>query len=342
MHLFMAYILAWRKNMYSYKDIEDIHLEVTSKCQAKCPMCPRRINGGILNPLITLDEITLEQFKDWFPIDFVKQLRQLVMCGNLGDPIAAQDTVEIFRYLRENNKSINLKMHTNGSGRTPRWWIDLALLNVEVIFGIDGLQDTNHLYRINTDYEKIIFNAQTFIEAGGNARWDMLIFEHNEHQIDACKKLSQEMGFKDFQTKHTTRFENNKFHVLNEQGKTINILYPTEKSKSMIEKAKEYINVPKSNIVCKAKKYKQLYVSATGNVAPCCWLDFDWILPKQDTRVDYMDRIGHSPSLKEFSLENIFESKYFREIEKTWVDKPLLECSKQCGNFDKLGAQFEN
>jgi len=34
--------------MYKYEDITSIHLEVTSKCQAKCPMCPRRVHGGPL------------------------------------------------------------------------------------------------------------------------------------------------------------------------------------------------------------------------------------------------------------------------------------------------------
>ena len=45
---------------------------------------------------------------------------------------------------------MTLQMHTNGSGRNKNWWKELALLNVKVIFGIDGLEDTHKLYRINT------------------------------------------------------------------------------------------------------------------------------------------------------------------------------------------------
>ena len=41
--------------MYNLKDIKDVHFEITSKCQAKCPMCPRRIAGGPLNPFIKFD-----------------------------------------------------------------------------------------------------------------------------------------------------------------------------------------------------------------------------------------------------------------------------------------------
>ena len=137
--------------MYNYTDIREIHLEITSKCQAKCPMCARRPYGGKLNPNITLNEITLEQFKTWLPIDFIKQLNRLYMCGNLGDPIIAKDTLEIFQYLRHVNPNIILSMNTNGSARNSDWWIELAKLNVRVIFGLDGLEDTHKIYRIDTD-----------------------------------------------------------------------------------------------------------------------------------------------------------------------------------------------
>jgi MoaA/NifB/PqqE/SkfB family radical SAM enzyme len=328
------------KIMYKLEDIRDIHLEVTTKCQAKCPMCPRRINGGLLNPLMKIAEIDIDTFKKWFPQTFVKQLNSLFMCGNLGDPIIARDCLEIFEYLKETNPNIKLTMHTNGSARDTAWWTQLANSKVRVVFGLDGLEDTHHLYRIATDWNKIIENAKAYIDAGGHAEWHMLVFQHNEHQIDECRELSQQLGFSHFQIKHTTRFEKGKFHVLDEQGKTINILYPTEKSKEMSAKVLNYITDMQPTISCKAQKNKQFYISADGNISPCCWLDFSWILPRQDSRVDYMDRISQLPNLYENSLEEIFNSGHFDKIAETWNKNPLLECSKQCGSFDKSGAQF--
>jgi len=46
--------------MYKLEDIRQVHLEVTQKCQAACPMCDRNQNGGDLNPHIDLSELTLE------------------------------------------------------------------------------------------------------------------------------------------------------------------------------------------------------------------------------------------------------------------------------------------
>lgn len=326
--------------MYKLEDIRDVHLEVTSKCQARCPMCPRRINGGPINPFISLTEITLEQFKEWFPVNFIQQLDSLFMCGNLGDPIIAQDCVKIFEYIRTTNPDIRLSMNTNGSARSWHFWKKLAELDVKVRFGIDGLIDTHELYRVGTNWVKILDNARYFIKSGGDATWDMLVFKHNEHQVDICREMSESLGFKKFQVKHTSRFQNGKFNALDEDGRTTHILYPTSTSASMIPLVQE--GIKSVEIQCKALKYKQIYIAADGTVSPCCWLDLKWQSPKQDNRIEYMDTINEYPNLNNNSLEDIFSSGYFDKVESTWTDKPLIECSKQCGKFDKLGAQFVN
>jgi MoaA/NifB/PqqE/SkfB family radical SAM enzyme len=67
--------------MYNYEDITSIHLEVTTRCQARCPMCPRRVNGGPELDGLDLTEISYATFIEWFPISFVQQLKFLNMCG---------------------------------------------------------------------------------------------------------------------------------------------------------------------------------------------------------------------------------------------------------------------
>ena len=85
--------------MYRYNDIRTVHLEITQRCQAACPMCDRNENGGKDNRHITNAELSLEDIKQIFPIKFIKQLDTMYMCGNLGDPIVAKDTLEVFKYL---------------------------------------------------------------------------------------------------------------------------------------------------------------------------------------------------------------------------------------------------
>lgn len=297
-------------------------------------MCARNLQGGMDNPFMSLNEITLDNFKSWFSIDFIQQLDKLYMCGNLGDPIIAKDTVNIFKYVREVNPDIQLSMNTNGSARDIEYFKILANLRVLIRFGIDGLVDTHSLYRKGTDYNKIMENARYFIECGGDAIWDMLVFEHNKHQVDVCRDLSIGYGFIQFNAKNTARFKEDKLDVIDRSGVKIYTLYPSEKSKRLSQ-----INIVPSEINCKVK-FGSLYVTSNGIVTPCCWLGIDELPHHNPSRIDYMTRIGKFYSLHQNTLQEIFDSKVFDKIEETWTKDPLTECSKQCGSYDRFNSQF--
>jgi MoaA/NifB/PqqE/SkfB family radical SAM enzyme len=323
--------------MYNLQDIRVIHLEVTSKCQASCPMCVRNIRGGVDSPDLKISEITLDQFKKWFSVDFIKQLDKVYMCGNTGDPILAKDTLSIFEYLRTVNTELELSMNTNGSARDIKFWQGLAELKVAVRFGIDGMNDTHSLYRIGTDWNKVIHNVQTFINNGGYAVWDMLIFDHNKHQVDACEQLSRNLGFAQFVTKNTSRFQNDNLTVLNKDGTISHILKPSIKSKQITEKLSEQESV----ITCKVKTPGSLYVSAEGKIAPCCWLDFNAISSNAPSHADFISKGFNNPNLHIQDLKQIFDNNFFTRIEQSWTKNPLRACSRQCGKVDKFNEQFK-
>ena len=68
----------------------------------------------------------------------------MYMCGNLGDPIVAKDTLDIFKYFRMHNPNMWLSMNTNAGAREDWWWYDLAQTfgrSGAVIFSVDGLED---------------------------------------------------------------------------------------------------------------------------------------------------------------------------------------------------------
>ena len=195
--------------MYQYKDIKSIHLEVTQNCQANCPMCDRNMNGKGINPHINLDELSLEDCKKIFTPSFIAQLDTMYMCGNLGDPIVAKDTLEIFKYFRLHNEKMWLSMNTNAGAKNEEWWRDLATCLGRmgaVIFSVDGLSDTNHIYRQGVVWSNVERNMKAFIAAGGRARWDFLIFEHNQHQVEEAEALATAWGFEKFMKKKTGRF----------------------------------------------------------------------------------------------------------------------------------------
>jgi MoaA/NifB/PqqE/SkfB family radical SAM enzyme len=195
--------------MYRSEEITTVHLEVTERCNASCPQCARNINGGEVNPQLHDAELSLADVKNILQPDFIRQLKRLYMCGNYGDPISAHDTLEIFEYVRSNNDKMQLSFHTNASAKTPEWWSRLPAAmgkNHYIVFSVDGLEDTNHLYRQGTVWGKIMANAAAFIAAGGRARWDFIVFGHNEHQVEEARALATEMGFEQFNIKKSNRF----------------------------------------------------------------------------------------------------------------------------------------
>ena len=156
------------------------------------------------------------------------------MCGNLGDPIMAKDTLGIMQYLRKHNAGMTLQMHTNGSARTVDWFKGLADVGVKIVFGIDGLKDTHALYRISTDYDKILKNAQAFIDAGGDARWDMLVFKHNEqHHTQLFLILQEQQQFKNYLEQFQGSLDqmDKSFSMFSQQESFIKVLVTLDKRK---------------------------------------------------------------------------------------------------------------
>ena len=358
--------------MYKIEDIKTIHLEVTQNCQASCPMCDRNQNGGAINPHINLDELTLTDIKNIFSPKFISQLDTMYMCGNLGDPIIAQDTLEIFEYFRECNPNIWLSMNTNAGAKTAEWWKKLAKIfgkKGAVIFSVDGLEDTNHIYRQGVIWKNVERNALAFIEAGGRARWDFLVFEHNQHQVEKARRMAEAGGFEKFVAKKTGRFvtatsEKKEVHqaVDRKGNETAELKKPDEKyQNAAIQKYDEVKEKHGSMdayydnafIDCKVKKEGSLFITAEGLVLPCCWTAgrmYKWWHkdPKVEQIWDFIDDVGGKEALDaRRGLEEVFETGIFNLIEKSW-SKPscnqgkLKVCSMKCGSeFDPFGEQFK-
>ena len=88
-------------SLYRYEDLRIVHLELTHRCNAACPMCARNIYGGAQNPDMPLSELSLDDIKAILLPDCIGQLKRIYACGNYGDPIVARDCIEVFSYLRE-------------------------------------------------------------------------------------------------------------------------------------------------------------------------------------------------------------------------------------------------
>lgn len=359
---------------FNVDTINEYQIEITTYCNAACPQCPRNINGGQVNPHLKLEHLDRQVIDRAFPAELSNRLRQIFFCGSYGDPIMHPNFLDILWDFRTKAPKLWLYMHTNGGAHDTEYWQELAgILNGygQVDFNIDGLADTNHIYRRNTNFDKIITNAQAFISAGGRAVWNFIVFEHNQHQVKQAEQLSKELGFVNFTYRSTGRFLNHKtmttfdsWPVIDKKGRIEYHIKPTTtgySNKSIERLPKIHQEYPDINeyfrtveIECDSLKHNRVAINAQGLVLPCNMLNHNLY----DARFFDSDQLPCSNSLSTVdgknqvadfinqhdkttlnihnkSLEQVFKSTFWTALTESWQQNSfperMFECALTCG-----------
>lgn len=330
-------------------NLNSINAELSNYCNAACPMCSRYdwdlnlVKGKVNNSYTKLDV-----FVEKIGVKIVKQLQKLYSCGIYGDPATNPECLQIFEFLRRNNPTMQITIHSNGGTRSKEFWSELAKLRVDVVFAIDGLEHTNHLYRRNVQWATLMDNVKSYINAGGHATWQYLIFKHNQEQESDAKELSKKLGFVDFVSSFSYRWTD-----FNSDGEFRDITsidlgdYKLEKpiQPKKLFKDTDVVKMDKVEIkvndTFKTAKINcaschvennnyEIYLMANGYVSPCCWIgDLDQHEPKNIIDDYKKVNINHT------SLNEILEGKFFRDLENGIAGKPgsyrLQSCWMTCG-----------
>ena len=368
--------------MFDFNVIDEYQLEITSYCNAACPQCPRNENGIGINqrmPLCHLDRNVIDQA---FTTELCQRVRQVFFCGSYGDPIMHPDLLDILRDFRRKNPRLWLYFHTNGGVHDPDYWAEIAKIMAgygQIDFGIDGLEDTLHLYRKNVKYSKVIENAQAFISAGGRAQWNFIVFRHNEHQVDQVKQLGTKLGFFNVLIRKTGRFFNHRTldEMLEWPVRDEYVIEPPDnpefRNQSIMflpDLKKQYANIrdyfDSTEIKCDAMLGKKVAINAEGLVLPCNFFNHNLydrrfyetgVLPESNawSTIDGKNQVREfleSYNLDSFninlhSLEEIFNSPMWMDLVNSWnktLDQGrLFECAMTCGSkFTKVWDQGGN
>lgn len=317
--------------------VKKIQLEITNYCNARCSACAReKIMLGKLEPeILGINDnyVSYEQFVSWFDKDKWENLLHIDFCGNIDEPTTNPDLLKICKWILENNEFtqyLKLTISTNGGTRNKEFWQELGKLSndykspggykrLQVIWGIDGLEDTNHIYRRNVKWEKLQENFRTYIKAGGRAMWQFIYFDHNEHQDELVKQRSIDEGFEKVKWRNTKR---------QDRGDTV----AANKEKYVKDN-----NVATKKIVCKACHRPNyhgldtgLFVTNKGHVMPCCWLGTEARLK------EVYDTYGYQYDSKDNvldgnkSFQDILESDWYTNLHKTIMAETWQACVQHC------------
>src|SRR5688572_7519288 len=134
---------------FKLSDVRSIQIDHNSTCNLRCPQCARTFQGAV-NPNLSMKVLPLSFYQKVFTPELGRQLESVLFCGNYGDAIAAPNITEVVAHLREVGVD-RTTIITNGSLHAPEWWSELArTLQGKVCFSVDGLADTNPLYRVGS------------------------------------------------------------------------------------------------------------------------------------------------------------------------------------------------
>ena len=380
--------------MYILPKIGRLHIELSSRCNASCPACSRNLAGGPVAPDLELTELTLEDIQFMFPDEILENIVGINFCGNVGDPGTAKDLLPILEHFQSKSKQkLAQQIRTNGGMRNADFWHkigeffakqppakdDHLFSQAGVVFSVDGLEDTNHIYRRGVKWEKLFANMKAYSEAGATGIWEWLVFEHNQHQLEEAEKLAKSLGFI-FTVKNPMGFGEYEgvlkgLPVYDKDGNYEYSIYPKDyngdktedqaKVNTKIDLFTTNSTLPQLNdfsrtlaksstVDCKSINgyHQEVYISATGHLLPCCFLG--GIFGQFTTSYS---RYQFNTKLAEFGVDNLnlrkhnlIEvlnnpefSKFFRNgwDAKTVEDGKLLFCTETCGEISAIDRLYD-
>jgi len=256
-----------RDIMYKIRDIE---LELSTYCNADCPLCYRNYK--------TFDEHYPDKFHR--PLQSVKDqilrypdLEWVRLVGSISEPTMYSHFLDLVTFIK--SKNIKIELCTNGSVNTREWWQQLSeILTKEdsVYFTICGCKEWTHeIYRVNTSLKKILRNAKAFKSENKNDYAQCIRFDYNNEELNSDE-------FKEMVSQFSNVYWTETFLLKDVSNYTYR--YNLNKLKPFQDKVKSYESVEKlatlkyekglSKVAtCKAYNEGRLQIDVNGNEYPC-------------------------------------------------------------------------
>jgi MoaA/NifB/PqqE/SkfB family radical SAM enzyme len=337
--------------------INKIELEITSNCNAACPGCARTIH----NNKLTISSISLNDIVRTFPNKTYIEHKKFKFCGVLGDPAHNVECVEMVRYLTSHGGYCELS--TNGGIQSELWWEELGKISnqrpglVHIHFCVDGHEETNHIYRVNTKFSVIDRNMTAYARhaAPESATWIFIVFDHNEYELPKAEDHARRLGFR-FATRTGMR---NSYHTwvadikkkqdgrLIQETKQITTTGQKEHSKKeQVIALDQFISDCKNNsvdnikikevvdsIVCKLVHEGEIFIASDMTLWPCCFL-WDSYFKNNESIREKLSFEDNWNSLTHHSIEEIIQHPWFEVLlEQSWNPKDskhLSRCVRTC------------
>ena len=206
-----------KENSFFDRRHKRLNIDLSHRCPLECLRCGRQRSFTSKGLKVPGRDLTISEFNkilDWFP--------RISFCGQYSDPIHHPQINELLKITKE--RGTKVEVHLASSLKPMKHYIEAFKANPKAnwIFGIDGIPEESHKYRVNQDGRKlynIMLESKKYLYT--KPLWQFIIFSFNEHSIDECMKMAKDVDV-DFILVNSARWTDDDDWLMSKTRRTMN------------------------------------------------------------------------------------------------------------------------
>lgn len=246
--------------------IIDVEVELTTLCNAKCPLCYRNYKSfkshypkNVSRPL----KEVIKQLQEYTSLKFLR------VVGSVSEPTLYKDLFKLLDYVKK--RGVMVEICTNGSTHNTQYWKELGrhlTLEDRVYFTICGSsQEVHEKYRRRTSLTKILENARALRSVLPIDYAQCIQFFYNYQDLNSEKFQNMVSEFSHlYMTKTFYPKEQDNYSEPFDPQDFLPNEDELQKYKKVYDLANKY---PYSKRDCKAFNQKWNQIDVYGRVFPC-------------------------------------------------------------------------
>ena len=195
-----------------------INLDISYRCTLECPKCRRQQSMKRLgNKGHNMNIVDFKKIISYFG--------GLNFCGSISDPVMHPQFIEFLSLCKNHFVKVS-----SAVSQKPIGWYELAFESnpdAEWHFGLDGLPEESHKYRINQDGVKLFEVMKLSVLMGIKTYWQYIVFKYNQDHIEQAREMSKQYGMI-FKEQHSSRWDENDMYKPDRSEHYIEVKYDEE------------------------------------------------------------------------------------------------------------------
>jgi glycosyltransferase involved in cell wall biosynthesis/MoaA/NifB/PqqE/SkfB family radical SAM enzyme len=317
-------------------------------CNLKCIMCEEHSPYSNFIPNLYKETgIKRRRMKFETVESIFNQAKKLgvseIIPSTMGEPLLYKEFDKIFELSNQHNIKINLTTNGTFPKKTVLEWAKLIVPNTtDIKISWNGAtKETSEKIMIGVDFEKTIANIQEFIkyrdsyyEENGyfcRVTLQLTFMQNNTHELAEIIKLAAQLGV-DRVKGHQLWAHFNEIKTLSMKESNVSIKQWNNYVKEAYVAQENYrkpngekvileniIPILENNNEDVPEEYecpfltKELWISATGKISPCCAPD------------NLRKELGDFGTIEEYSVEEVLKSDAYTELVANYKSKPLCK-----------------